>query len=70
TPARSITRALHHSTGLDPILTFASVAISQIWFAMIPITDWDGTGTFFYPFPFGSVELDTEPMSMGQALLT
>ena len=37
---------------------------------MIPITDWDGTGTFFYPFPFGSVELDTEPMSMGQALLT
>lgn len=50
------------------ILTVASVAISQIWFAMIPITDWDGTGTFFYPFPFGSVELETEPMSMGQAL--
>ena len=44
------------------IIAVASVAISQIWFAMIPITEWDGTGTFFYPFPFGSVELETEPM--------
>lgn len=44
------------------ILAVASVAISQIWFAMIPITDWNGSGTFFYPFPFGSVDLTITPM--------
>ncbi|SEN68920.1 hypothetical protein [Cryobacterium luteum] len=44
------------------VLAVASVAISQIWFAMIPITDWNGAGTFFYPFPFGSVDLTITPM--------
>lgn len=44
------------------ILAVAPVAISQIWFAMIPITDWNGAGTFFYPFPFGSVDLTVTPM--------
>ncbi|WP_104081743.1 hypothetical protein [Cryobacterium sp. Y11] len=44
------------------ILAVTSVAISQIWFAMIPITDWNGSGTFFYPFPFGSVDLTITPM--------
>lgn len=66
----SAIRYLDRAAAAIAILTVASVAISQIWFAMIPITDWDGTGTFFYPFPFGSVKLDTEPMSMGQALLS
>lgn len=44
------------------ILAVASVTISQIWFGMIPITDWNGTGTFYYPFPFGSVDLTITPM--------
>jgi hypothetical protein len=61
----SALRYLDRAAAAIVILAVISVAISQIWFAMIPITDWDGTGTFFYPFPFGSVELRTEPMSMG-----
>lgn len=61
----SAIRYLDRAAAVIAILTVASVVISQIWFAMIPITDWDGTGTFFYPFPFGSVEFETEPMSMG-----
>lgn len=65
----SAIRYLDRAAAVIAILRVASVAISQIWFAMIPLTDWDGTGTFFYPFPFGSVELETEPMSIGQALV-
>ncbi|MEV8176290.1 hypothetical protein [Microbacterium sp. NPDC079176] len=65
----SAIRYLDRAAAAVAILAVVSVAISQIWFAMIPITEWDGTGTFFYPFPFGSVELTTEPMSSGQAML-
>lgn len=61
----SAIRYLDRAAAAIVILAVVSVVISQIWFAMIPITDWDGTGTFFYPFPFGSVELTTEPMSVG-----
>lgn len=45
------------------ILVVLSVIVSQVWFGLIPITDWDGAGTFFYPFPFGSVDLVTTPMN-------
>lgn len=65
TDVPSAIRYLDRAAAAIAILTVASVAISQIWFAMIPITDWDGTGTFFYPFPFGSVHFETEPMSIG-----
>jgi hypothetical protein len=61
----SALRYLDRAAAAIAILAIASVVISQIWFALIPITDWDGAGTFFYPFPFGSVELRTEPMSVG-----
>lgn len=44
------------------ILVVASIVVSQVWFAMIPITDWDGGETFFYPFPIGSVDLVISPM--------
>lgn len=46
------------------ILVIASIVVSQVWLGMIPITEWDGTGTFDYPFPFGSVELEATPMLM------
>ncbi|QDE36009.1 hypothetical protein FIV50_15160 [Microbacterium foliorum] len=61
----SALRYLDRAAAAIAILAVTSVVISQIWFVMIPITDWDGTGTFFYPFPFGSVDLTTEPMSAG-----
>lgn len=64
----SALRYLDRAAAAIVIITVASVVISQIWFALIPITEWDGTGAFFYPFPFGSVEMDTQPMSVGQGL--
>lgn len=45
------------------ILAVASLLISQIWFWMIPITDWNGSGTFYFPFPFGAVGLITTPIT-------
>lgn len=44
------------------ILVVASLVISHVWFWQIPITDWNGSGTFFFPFPFGAVEVDISPM--------
>ncbi|GAA3871353.1 hypothetical protein GCM10022381_13060 [Leifsonia kafniensis] len=57
-------RYLDRGAAAVVILVVASVAISQIWFAMIPITDWNGAGRFFYPFPFGSVDLVITPMQI------
>ena len=65
----SALRYLDRAAAAIVIITVASVVISQIWFALIPITEWDGTGAFFYPFPFGSVDMDTQPISVGQGLL-
>lgn len=44
------------------ILVVASLVISYVWFSLIPITDWNGSGTFFFPFPFGAVDVDISPM--------
>jgi len=44
------------------ILVVASLIISHVWFWQIPITDWNGSGTFFFPFPFGAVDVDILPM--------
>lgn len=41
----------------------ASLVISQVWFALIPVGDWDGVNTgYLFPFPFGSVSLEITPM--------
>lgn len=56
-------RILDRTAAAIAILAVASAVISWIWFAMIPITDWDGTGSFLYPFPFGSVDMQISPMT-------
>jgi len=40
-------------------LVAASVAISYVWFFLIPIETWSSRGPLWYPFPFGAVELTT-----------
>ncbi|UNK69589.1 hypothetical protein [Microbacterium sp. H1-D42] len=60
----SAIRIVDRAAAAIVILVVASVVISQVWFALIPLTDWDGTGTFFYPFPFGSVDMQTSPMQV------
>jgi hypothetical protein len=42
-----------------------SISISYIWFGLIPVTDWDGSGAFFFPFPFGAVDVDISPLTQG-----
>lgn len=49
------------------IIVVVSVTISRVWFTLIPLTEWDGSGSLYYPFPFGSVDLDTERMSNGMS---
>ncbi|MFT2817679.1 hypothetical protein [Leifsonia sp. A12D58] len=56
-------RYLDRAAAWVVILALASVVISQIWFAKIPITTWNGAATFYYPFPFGSVDLLITPMN-------
>lgn len=69
TDVPSAIRFLDRAAAAIAAVTVVSVVISQVWFALIPITDWDGTGTFFYPFPFGSVDMQVEPMTLGQGVV-
>jgi len=39
--------------GPSPVLY---VVIAQVWFMLTPLVEWNGAGTFYYPFPFGAVE--------------
>ncbi|MEV8252479.1 hypothetical protein AB0O95_00790 [Rhodoglobus sp. NPDC076762] len=55
-------RYLDRAAAAIVILVVASLVISYVWFSLIPITDWNGSGTFFFPFPFGAVEVDISPM--------
>lgn len=58
-------RYLDKAAAAIAIIAVASLVISQIWFLLIPITDWDGTGTFFFPFPFGSVDVAIDTLVAG-----
>ncbi|GGD74015.1 hypothetical protein [Microbacterium murale] len=53
----SAVRSLDRAAAAIAILVVVSIIISWIWFRMIPITDWDGTGTIFAPFPFGTMDV-------------
>lgn len=43
------------------VVAAASVIVSQVWFALIPLDDYR-EGVLVYPFPFGSVELTITPL--------
>lgn len=57
----SAMRSLDRAAAAIAILVVVSIIISWIWFRMIPITDWDGTGTIFAPFPFGTMDVTITP---------
>lgn len=56
---------LGRATAVIGILIAVSILIAQVWFALIPVTEWSSTGSyaFYYPFPFGSVDLAIAPMT-------
>jgi len=47
---------LHVVIAAIVIVTVASIVIAQVSFMLIPLVEWNGAGTFSYPFPFGAVE--------------
>lgn len=53
---RSATRILDRAAMLIFAIAGASVLISYVWFFLIPLETWDGTGSLYFPFPFGSVD--------------
>jgi hypothetical protein len=54
---RLIDRAATAAIGIAGVCALVSI----VWFALIPIESWNGGGTFFFPFPFGSVEMTVTP---------
>lgn len=72
----ALTRALRasdHNAAAKPIdraaaiigiVVAVSIVASQIWFALIPLSEY-GNGFLIFPFPFGAVELTVTPMTTG-----
>jgi hypothetical protein len=52
-------RVLDRATVVIACVGLGAVLYSQVWFALIPLGD--GTGPYFFPFPFGAVDLITTP---------
>ena len=46
-------------------LATGSILISHVWFWLIPIAGWDGSGMLWFPFPFGSVTMEAYPAVQG-----
>lgn len=59
----SALRILDRATLIVAIVAVASLVISQVWFALIPITEWFDTGVLVFPFPFGLVDMVVGPMT-------
>lgn len=58
TAIRTLDRA---ATGLV-ILALGALVISQVWFTLIPVTDFQSSSfRVFGPFPFGSIDVDITP---------
>ncbi|WP_193509645.1 hypothetical protein [Cryobacterium sp. BB736] len=57
------TRILERAVVIVNVVALGSVLISQVWFWLIPLDNWVGGRTFFYPFPFGVIDLEISPMT-------
>ncbi|WP_322410003.1 hypothetical protein [Microbacterium invictum] len=65
TDLESATRMLRRAALAIMIVTGVSVVIAQVWFALLPVTDWDPQAGYFFvfPFPFASVDLTITPLT-------
>lgn len=61
----SATRMLRRAGLAIMLVTGLSLVIAQVWFALLPVTEWDpATGYFFlFPFPFASVDVTVAPLT-------
>lgn len=58
-------RILDHTAVAIMVVAGVSVLVAQIWFAFIPLYGINHSGTYIWPFPFGSVDIQTMPMTAG-----
>jgi hypothetical protein len=58
----SALRMIDHAALAITALAVASLVIAHVWFTLIPLDGIDGSGTYIWPFPFATVELQTSPM--------
>ncbi|UUT34750.1 hypothetical protein [Microbacterium elymi] len=56
-------RVLDRTLLVVVLVAVVGVIVGQVWFALIPLGD--GTGPYFFPFPFGTVDLTTSSMTTG-----
>jgi len=56
-------RILDRAALVGTAIAGVSLLVSVVRFGLIPLESWNGGGTFFFPFPFGSVDLTVTPAS-------
>lgn len=45
------------------LVTIGSMVVAVTWFMLLPVDDWQGTGSLIFPFPFANVDIETWPIS-------
>lgn len=56
-------RTLARATLAIILVTLVSMVIAVVWFMLLPLEEWQGTGTLILPFPFADVDVETWPIS-------
>ncbi|PPF41930.1 hypothetical protein C5B85_18160 [Pseudoclavibacter sp. AY1F1] len=56
-------RTLARATLAIVLVTLGSMVIAVAWFMLLPLEEWQGTGTLIFPFPFADVDIETWPLS-------
>ncbi len=56
-------RILARATLAIVLVAIGSMAIAVAWLMLLPVEDWQGTGTLFFPFPLANIEIETWPIS-------
>jgi hypothetical protein len=57
-------RTLSRTRIVIAVTVAACIVISLVWFALIPIGEWDGVHTnYWFPFPFASTTLEITPLN-------
>lgn len=59
-------RTLDRTAMVVVFVALASLIVSQVWFALLPLEEFvEHGGSLWYPFPFGAVTIETSPMQVG-----
>ncbi|MDZ8173002.1 hypothetical protein [Microbacterium xanthum] len=56
-------RILDRASFVIVIAAAAAIVVSQVWFGLIPLDGIGGTGTYLWPFPFASGDVQTGSMT-------